>query len=149
MQLAGRGFDFSLGRDRARLAARPVRDLATEAAVTARADERPSAVRARLAGSGWRQAFVTDAAERLVGIYTQDERDEATVGEIVHAPDLVFDDRTSVAQAMERLRGFVGDAVPIVERDGGRYLGAVSEAAIVSAWLDEADGLRREENASL
>ena len=40
---------------------------------------------------------------------------------------------------MERLRGFVGDAVPVVARDDGQLLGVVSEAAVVAAWLDESD----------
>jgi CIC family chloride channel protein len=50
---------------------------------------------------------------------------------------------------MERLRGFVGDAVPVVSRESGRYLGAVSEADLVSAWLDEGARLRKEENAAI
>ena len=50
---------------------------------------------------------------------------------------------------MECLRGFVGDAVPVVAREGGRYLGAVSEADLVAAWLDESERLREEENAAV
>ena len=67
VQLAGRGVDFSLGRDRARLAALPVRNLVSDAAVTVRADEAPGAVTARLAQRGWRQAFVTDAGGAVAG----------------------------------------------------------------------------------
>ncbi len=50
---------------------------------------------------------------------------------------------------MERMRGFVGDAVPAVARVDGRYLGAVSEADMVSAWLDHVARIREEENAAL
>jgi CIC family chloride channel protein len=50
---------------------------------------------------------------------------------------------------MTLLRDFVGDAVPVIERASGRYIGAVAEADIVSAWLDDTSRLRKEENASL
>ncbi len=149
VQLARRGADFSRGRDRARMAALPVRDLAAADAVTARTDETPATVTARLADSGWRQAFVTDAAGRLAGVFAPGTDTAATVGDAARPPGLVFDDATSLAEAMTRLRGFVGDAVPVVERGSGRFLGAVAEAAVVAAWLDESDRLRREENAAL
>lgn len=141
VQLARRGMDFSKGRDRAHLAALPVRDLLSAEAVTMTPEDTPAGVDARLTARGWRQAFVLDAEGRLAGIYSPSEgRRPAT---------LTFDDDTNLADAMERMRGFVGDAVPVVTRDGGRYLGAVSEADIVSAWLDHAARIREEENAAL
>lgn len=149
MQLAARGVDLSLGRDRARLAAMPVVDLVGEA-VAARADESPAAVSAHIAERGWRQAFVVDGDGVLLGVYAAGSGTGAqTVGDAATPAGLVLDDGVSVAEAMERLRGFVGDAVPVVARDGARYLGAVSEADVVGAWLDESDRLRREENAAL
>ncbi|MDR9485996.1 MULTISPECIES: chloride channel protein [Sediminimonas] len=150
VQLAGRGFDFSLGRDRARLAALRVLDLASEEAVTAQADEAPGAVAARLERRDWRQAFVTDGAGRLVGVFTPAAGEgAATVGVAARPASLVFHEDTDVASAMAQLRDFVGDAVPVTERSSGRYLGAVAEAAVVSAWVDQSERLREEENASL
>jgi len=87
---------------------------------------------------------------RLAGVFSPGESaDAATVGEMLRPADLLFDDAMSVAEAMERMRGFVGDAVPVIARDGGRYLGAVAEADVVAFWLDGSDRLRREENAAL
>jgi len=148
VQLAARGVDFSRGRDRARLAARKVAELATDAAVVARDTETPEAVRDRLAAQGWREAFVTDVDGRFLGVFTPGEGG-GPVGRQVRPPARVFDEDTDIARAMERLRGFVGDAVPVVERQTGRYLGAVAEADVVAAYLDESDRLRREENAAL
>jgi CIC family chloride channel protein len=150
VQLAGRGFDFSLGRDRARLAALPVRELVSDAAVSARADEAPQAVAARLAQSGWRQAFVTDRQGRLVGVFSPGAAATApTVGAAAVPAGMVFYDDTDLATAMEMLRDFIGDAVPVVARADGRFLGAVSESAVVAAWVDQSRSLREEENASL
>lgn len=141
IQLARRGMDFSQGRDRAHLAALPVRDLLSDEAETMTPDDTPAAVDARLRARGWRQAFVLDAAGRLNGVYSPAEGQGPAT--------LIFHDDTSLAGAMERMRGFVGDAVPVVTRADGRYLGAVSEADIVSAWLDHAARIREEENAAL
>ena len=73
----------------------------------------------------------------------------ATVGAMAEPPALVFDDDTDVAAAMEMLRDFIGDAVPVVARADGRFLGAVSESAVFAAWADQSRRLREEENASL
>ncbi|MCB1402763.1 MAG: CBS domain-containing protein, partial [Rhodobacteraceae bacterium] len=63
------------------------------------------------------------------------------------APDLViFGERTTLLEAMERMRGFTGGAVPLVA-DDGRLLGVVPEGAVIGAYLDEIRSLRQEENA--
>jgi len=49
VQVAGRGLDFSLGRDRARPASSRVLDPVSDGTVTARPDEAPEIVTARLA----------------------------------------------------------------------------------------------------
>lgn len=150
VQLAGRGIDFSLGRDRAHLAALKVVDYLQPEAVTATADDAPTDVASRLRDQGWREAFVLDQDGRLLGVFTPGSHgDTGSVGAGAVPARLIFDDTTDLADAMERLRGFVGDAVPVVSGESGTYLGAVSEADLVSAWLDESARLRKEENASI
>src|SRR6056297_1744342 len=150
VQLSRRGIDFSLGRDHAHLAALKVADYLQPDVVTAAAADTPENVTARLHQKGWREAFVLDPAGRLLGVYTPGGPDgHGRVDGDSHPAKLMFHDDTDLAEAMERLRGFVGDAVPVISRDGGYYLGAVSEADLVSAWLDEAARLRKEENASV
>lgn len=150
VQLARRGIDFSFGRDHAHFAALKVVDLLQPEAVTATADDTPEAVADRLRDQGWREAFVLDPEGRLLGVFTPGARGGLPIRELGIAPArLVFDDTTNLVDAMERLRGFVGDAVPVVSRESGRYLGAVSEADLVSAWLDEGARLRKEENAAI
>lgn len=150
VQLARRGIDFSLGRDRAHLAALKVVDYLQPEVVSATADDLSDDVAARLHERRWREAFVLDAQGRLVGVFTPGtHRGLVRVEQGIVPARLVFHDNTSLAEAMERLRGFVGDAVPVVSFESGKYLGAVSEADLVSAWLDEAARLRKEENASI
>jgi CIC family chloride channel protein len=150
VQLARRGIDFSLGRDRARLAALKVVDHLQPEAVTANADDAPEHVADRLREQGWREAFVLDRDGKLLGVFTPGIHcDIGSVRPGTVPARLVFDDTTNLAEAMERLRSFVGDAVPVVSGESGKYLGAVSEADLVSAWLDESARLRKEENASI
>ncbi|RFP87202.1 CBS domain-containing protein [Rhodobacteraceae bacterium 63075] len=150
VQLARRGIDFSLGRDHAHLAVLKVADYIAPGSVTAKAGETARDVAKRLSEQGWREAFVTGADGQLLGVFTPGSVPaDSLVDTRLEPAKLVFHDDTDLAEAMDRLRGFVGDAVPIVSRETGRYLGAVSEADLVSAWLDEASRLRREENASV
>ncbi len=141
IQLSRKGMDFSKGRDRALLAAIPVRDLLSDKAITMTPEDAPADVDARLTEAGWRQAFALDPDGRLTGVYS--------TAQGVTPATLTFEDDTNLADAMDRMRGFVGDAVPVVTRDDGRYLGAVSEADIVSAWIDHVARIREEENAAL
>jgi CIC family chloride channel protein len=148
VQLARRGIDFSLGRDRAHLAAMHVIDFLQPNAVTATTKDTPNSVADRLHKKGWREAFVLDRDGNLLGVFTPGSNGTiASVEDALSPARLIFHDTTDLADAMERLRGFVGDAVPVVSSKSGKYLGAVSEADLVSAWLDEAARLRKEENA--
>src|SRR6056297_263434 len=150
VQLARRGIDFSLGRDRAHFAALKVVDFLQPHAVTVTEEDRPGDVAERLRAQGWREAFVLDPEGRLLGVFSPSAQDDPPrVAQGLAPARLVFDDETDLADAMERLRGFVGDAVPVVSGETGRYLGVVSEADLVSAWLDEGARLRKEENASI
>ena len=150
VQLARRGIDFSLGRDRAHLAALKVVDYLQPNAVTATADDAPEHVADRLLEQGWREAFVLDRDGRLLGVFAPGSHGAIGSVEAGAVPArLIFHDTTDLAEATERLRGFVGDAVPVVSDESGKYLGAVSEADLVSAWLDESARLRKEENASV
>ena len=150
VQLARRGIDFSLGRDRAHLAVLNVVDYLQTEVVTATPNDTPQAVADRLREQGWREAFVLDEDGGLLGVFTpSSHNDLISVRSGVVPARLIFQDSTDLAEAMERLRGFVGDAVPVVSAKSGEFLGAVSEADLVAAWLDEAARLRREENASV
>jgi CIC family chloride channel protein len=150
-QLANDGVDLSLGRTRARLAAMPVRDLVNALTVTAAPDERPHAVAQRLVDRARREAFVVAPEDgRLLGVFTSGSgMGAATVGSVAAPPVMSFTEDVSVAEAMQRLRGFLGGEVPVVERATGRYLGAVSEGDVLAALLDVSERLWREENASL
>jgi hypothetical protein len=46
---------------------------------------------------------------------------------------------------METMRGYIGEALAVVDSNTGRYLGAIPEAVVINAYLDAVQELRREE----
>ncbi len=152
-QLAGRGFDLALGRDRAILMNRRVLDLAEGDVPRVDPAEPLGGALARLAAAGRSEAPAVDASGRFHGILRADAgRDRGTdarVADVLTAAALIFDETTSIWQALERLRGFVGEIAVVVDGEDGRYLGAVSEGTVISAYLETVQRLRREEHASI
>ena len=158
VQLAGRGIDMGLGRDRSRLDAARVAAHCAAEYPTADPDEPVAAARRRLAGSGGRVAFATDAGGRLLGVLTLSppggegvaapggEGLAPRVGDCLAAPAERFDETTTVWQAVGRMDS---DAVPVVHSRTGILLGVVTPATLLSAWRGIVHELRREENAPL
>ena len=147
-QLAGQGVDLSSGRDRALLDAAPVSSLTSEAVAPAPADEPVSSVLDRLSAVGRAEAPVIGPDGRYLGLLRVQDgrgREHETAAAVARRGDVVLDHETTVWGAMAALEGFVGDAAPVIDRDG-RLLGMVTEAAVINAYLDTIHDLRREEN---
>jgi len=142
VQLARAGADLSAGRDRARLQAMPVSTCLTGDIIVATQDIPVDEIHARLDSSPWSEAYLTDGDGRFTGVLSRSARKP-------HVPSLQFHDGTTVLEAMQALRGFIGDAIPVIHRDTGKLIGVVSEASVIEAYLDISQSLRREENAVL
>ena len=191
VQLRARGFDLSAGRDRVILERRRIEGYVSRD-FTALAPGLPlGEAKARLLAAGRHEGHVLDpggvylgtvklaellASEEKEGEKAEERRGEEGMGEegrpasdlpvsrIARPAEPLFTPKTSVRAAMERMGGFVGESIPVLEEDGGgrmdggecgggggdrgrRMLGVVFEAAIVRAYLDTMDDVRREENA--
>ena len=148
VQLSRGGVDLSSGRDQAQLTAAKVIDYREQNPLTAHAGEPAEVVLQRLADAEWTSVFVLDEAGHLCGVFKKGWG-TGPVGELAIQPSTVFDETTSILEALREMQGFVGDALPIVERSTGRFLGAITEAAVVGAYLTISQDLRYEENAAL
>ncbi len=78
--------------------------------------------------------------------YLSDQKQAVSSDEQESIPSLVFNENTSLWQAMETMRDHNGDAVSVVHSETGRLLGTISEAAVISAYLNAIQDLRREEH---
>lgn len=153
IQLLRRGFDLSLGRGSAILVGRRLAELMHDDFLRfSPQDEIGEALR-RLGESGRAEGLVVERDGTYVGVLRLGAclaRDgSARVDEAVDRNALAFDETTSVWQAMEGLRHFLGEIAPVVSASDGRLLGVVSESTVIDAYLETVNRLRREENESL
>ncbi|MDX1756121.1 MAG: chloride channel protein [Marinobacter sp.] len=149
IQLRERGFDLSLGRDKAILGTHPVRDFISERFTTATEGEEVAAVRDRLVKDRRSEAMLLDARGLYLGTLHLQDLDSVPVDQAIRtlasSPEVLFHEDTTVWQSMELLQGFLGEAVPMVATDG-RLLGVVPEEAVIRAYLEIIHDLRQEEN---
>ena len=150
VQLERRGVDLSEGRDRARLSTLFVSPLATKGFSICEGDDVARQVSVRANASGLNDVFVLDADGRLHGVFdARVHADDplASVASLMTPPPLIFDETTTLAQAMRELEGFVGDVIPVVDSASGRLVGVVRETFVIRTYLNAVEDLRREENA--
>jgi CIC family chloride channel protein len=151
VQLARRGIDLSLGRDRAWLSTQLVSNLPRENFAQCRQTDPADEVLARLKDTTWNEVFVLGETGGLVGVFDMRNYDGGLadpVSATMYPPALIFDTTTTLAQAMRELEDFDGGAIPIVDVHSKKLLGVVTQAAIRTASLKALRGLRREENAT-
>ncbi len=150
-QLKARGFDFSLGRDKAILGSRRVADYLTTACTVVPPGIAVADLHERLHRDGRAEAHIVDRDGRHRGLVRLQDTVEAApdtpADTLAGGGGVTFTETTSVWDAMQQVRGFVGEAVPLVAGDG-RFLGVVPEEAVIRAYEESVYDLRREENES-
>ncbi len=150
VQLANRGVDLSLGRDRARLSTLHVSKLvSTHFGRCAPSDSTEEIYRDN--AQEFEYIFVVDENKQLAGIVNIREHAEnhrGPIASIMRPAALVFEHDTPLPEAMRALQDFAGDFIPVIDHESKILTGVVTESAIIKAYLDAVDGLRNEENAS-
>ena len=148
-QLAQRGIDLSMGRERAYLMHHKVLEHSTEALPVLSEDASLGELRAGMTAKSTASAVVVDHEHRYLGQVFQhqlhDLEDGIKIGSIELQQTAIFTEHTSIWEAMQTMRGYIGEAIALVDSANGRYLGAIPEAVVIDAYLDAAQELRREE----
>ena len=156
VQLAGRGLDLSVGRGKAMLANSQLRELVSQDYLSIPARTTVSQALGLMAQKRHSEAYVVDREGHYVGALTLAQLHHAepdagarVVDELVRTDWPVLSAATSVWEAMDYLKTFVGQAVPVLESgDSRRMLGVVSESALVTAYLETLEQVRREEHGA-
>ena len=153
VQLRGRGFDLSLGRVSAILTERRVTELMHGDVPRFHPDDEIRTALRRFGESGRAEGLVIGRDDRYVGVVRAQScvaREPLDpVGDAADRNALAFDETTTVRQAMEAFRGFLGEVAPVVSTSDRRLLGVVSESAVLDSYLETVNRLRREENESV
>ncbi len=149
-QLAERGVDLSLGRDHAYLKHQRVVDYMSQILPTLSIDASSAELIDKLGLHSMQTAVITDSAGAYLGLLYRDQVDEtnseAGIASLDFDRSLTFDESTSLWSAMEAMRDFIGEAVPVVDSVTGQYLGAIPESTVLGTYLDAVHDLRREEH---
>ena len=157
VQLQQRGFDLSMGRDKVTLDNCPIADYVIQEFTAVRPDTTLQQVKAALIDAEQTEAYVVDenggyqgtiTLVQLVILEDQDIPSRPTAAEFAQREKLILSGTTSIWAAMEEMRDFVGESIPVVEdREHYRLLGVVFETTIIGAYLDTLYEIRRDENA--
>lgn len=150
IELAARGVDLSLGRVHAYLRHRKAVGFATDALPVLDSALNIAQVRQALNSASTQTAVIVDHDSQYRGQVSQTElsgrTDDEAITALGFADKQVFDQTTSIWEALQVMRDYIGEAIPVVDSQTGRYLGAVPESAVINAYLDAAQELRREEH---
>ena len=156
VQLLARGFDLSLGRDKVMAQQYTIGELLSDHFTKGMADDSLDAIRDLLAADKSSEAYIVDPSGVYVGTITlQDLLTRLAAGEslevaaatIARPESVELAPETSIWDAMAALKEFVGESIPVVS--DGKLVGALTEATIVSAYLDIVKDVRREEHAAV
>jgi CIC family chloride channel protein len=151
-QLAARGIDLSMGREQAFLKHNRVAAHATDCLPVVSADTSLAEVNAQMLARQTASVVVVDKAQRYLGILLQQQLQAVNGQEGIATIEFqsmpCFDDTTSIWEAMQVMRGYMGEAIAVVDASNGRYLGAVPEAVVINAYLDASEKIRREEHGT-
>ncbi len=149
-QLAERGLDLSLGRDRAYLKHHPAVEFADHNFPCADSLSTCGELADRLKAEPRHSAIVIDSDNRYLGLVHLDQLVEnpgdTMLATLEFPSGLIFDETTSLWSAMNNMRDYLGEAVPVVHSVSGQYLGVVPEGEVIGAYLDAVHDLRREEH---
>ena len=158
VQLAARGVDLSLGRDKAILDNRPITPYISQAFTQVTPGQTLQQVKAALIDDNHSEAYVVDSVgcyrgtlilQRILLLEQQQISLSCNATDYAEPEHLIMLSDTSIWTAMEQLGDFVGESIPVINNDEeGVLIGVVFEAALVKAYLDTMYEIRREEHAA-
>ena len=137
-QLLDRGIDISQGRGHLEMMEIPVRDLVSDNYVTAHQSDSKSDVVNRMITHGVSESYLLDG-RRFMGKLTLHELlqqpDDISLTEASDDNAISIKHDASLMQAIEIASTFVGESIPVIDRDTGEMLGVVTEGDIFGLYL--------------
>ena len=155
-QLALSGCDLSLGRDKLVLQRTRISDHVTTDAVTIHGENNLDDARRAMIAADRQECYILDELGRYLGkirlfdVLQREHRFDLaseTVKDHVGREHLQFRHDQSVWDAVEQMKDFVGESIPIVDQRG-YFIGIVYEATLITAYLSTIATIRAEQHAA-
>lgn len=155
-QLKSRGFDLSQGRDPLILSTISIANIGRRSCTRIKPDISIQTAINQLVEDGVNEAFVVDKQQRFIGSVSlatlvNHAATDATLLEVeylVNQYGLRFSPTTSIWDAMRDIKDFVGESVPIVDKQSQKLTGIIYETDLIGAYMRTAHELRNEETAN-
>lgn len=155
-QLARQGFDLSMGREKAILSDRKISTCISGEFVMLAGETSLAEAKQVILDSGKAELYIVDDRQGYLGSVTlhaidYKERDKLDLSQLPckdHCTgQIIFTSEVSIWEAMERIRDFTGESLPVVdEEDGNRLIGVVYEASLITAYINSFQDARSEEH---
>ncbi|HCP18621.1 MAG TPA: chloride channel protein, partial [Alphaproteobacteria bacterium] len=137
-QLLDRGIDISQGRGHLEMMEIPVRDLVSDDFVTAHQSDSKSDVVERMIANAVSESYLLDE-KRFIGKLTLHELlqqpDDISLTAAADTAAISIKHDASLMQAIEIASTFVGESIPVIDRDKEELLGVVTEGDIFGLYL--------------
>ncbi len=155
-QLKSRGYDLSQGRDSLIMDTLSIQDFSHTDFITITQGRTVKQAIDQLVEARGNEAFALDHAQRFSGSISLvdliqlagQQGPEVAFDEVIDRHCLSLSPDCSVWAAMNEIKGFVGEAVPIVDKHSEQLLGIIYEADLIDAYMQTARELRNEETAN-
>jgi CIC family chloride channel protein len=138
-QLLDRGIDVSQGRGHIEMMETPVLGIVSDDFVRIDSMETPKAAMKSLVVANLSEGYLISDRQELVGKVTLQRlvslRNGATLKGAADRTPLSIKHDASLQQAIEVASGFVGESIPVVDRETGRLHGVVTEADLFQLYL--------------
>ncbi|MGB2436005.1 MAG: chloride channel protein, partial [Candidatus Puniceispirillales bacterium] len=137
-QLLDRGIDISQGRGHLEMMEIPVRDLVSDDYVTAHQSDSKSDVVNRMITHGVSESYLLDGRRfmgKLILHELLQQPDDISLTEASDDNAISIKHDASLMQAIEIASTFVGESIPVIDRDTGEMLGVVTEGDIFGLYL--------------
>ena len=155
-QLARQGLDLSKGREKVILSDRKINACISDEFSVLNGETILSKAKQVILDSGKTDLYIVDDGRRYLGFITLNEidhieRDGLDLSKLLcksHCTgQIVFTPEMSIWEAMDRIRDFAGESLPVVDdKDGNRLIGVIYEASLITAYVKSLEDARREEH---
>jgi len=155
-QLKVRGYDLQHGRDPLIMETLSIRDISHTNFITVTLGQTVQTVIKQLVTARANEAFAVDLEHRFSGSVSlvnllqlvEQQGPESAIDSIVNRHCLSLKPDCSVWEAMHRIQGFVGEAVPLVDEHSEQLLAIIYETDLIDSYMQTTRELRQEETAN-
>ena len=138
-QLLDRGIDVSQGRGHIEMMESPILDIVSREIVQVDANSDVDAAIHQLARNKVAEGYILNESGLFCGKVTLptllEAEGKATLSALVQTDPISIKHDASLQQAIEIASGFVGESIPVIDRESGMMHGIVTEADLFSRYL--------------